>query len=181
MKNDAKAEHWATGSTFARLGYSFKNKYILETNFRYDGSSRFAPGNRWRMFPGVSASWRISQENFLKNSKVFNELKLRASYGQTGNQEGIRLYDYIQLLKFRDDGWGTKLIYPFGNGSQSQAMGLDVLAGVDRTWEILENVNVVGTPGSGFGPSGEHYFRLTAFGSYENTVEAVDRLKKIQL
>ena len=60
-------------------------------------------------------------------------------------------------------------------------MGLDVLAGVDRTWDILENVNVVGTPGSGFGPSGEHYFRLTAFGSYENTVEAVDRLKKIQL
>ena len=53
------------------------------------------------------------------------------------------------------------------------------------SWEffdyLLENVNVVGTPGSGFGPSGEHYFRLTAFGSYENTVEAVDRLKKIQL
>ena len=47
--------------------------------------------------------------------------------------------------------------------------------------DLLENVNVVGTPGSGFGPSGEHYFRLTAFGSYENTVEAVDRLKKIQL
>ena len=53
------------------------------------------------------------------------------------------------------------------------------------SWEffdyLLENVNVVGTPGSGFGPSGEHFFRLTAFGSYENTVEAVDRLKKIQL
>ena len=53
------------------------------------------------------------------------------------------------------------------------------------SWEffdyLLENVNVVGTPGSGFGPSGEHYFRLTAFGSYENTVEAVDRLKKIRL
>ena len=93
------------------------------------------------MFPGVSASWRISQEEFLKSSKVFNELKLRASYGQTGNQEGIRLYDYIQLLKFRDDGWGTKLTYPFGSGSQTQAMGLDVLAGVNRTWEILENIN----------------------------------------
>ena len=141
MKNDARAEHWATSSAFARIGYSFKNKYILETNFRYDGSSRFAPGNRWRMFPGVSASWRISQEEFLKSSKVFNELKLRASYGQTGNQEGIRLYDYIQLLKFRDDGWGTKLTYPFGSGSQTQAMGLDVLAGVNRTWEILENIN----------------------------------------
>ena len=65
------------------------------------------------MFPGVSASWRISQEEFLKSSKVFNELKLRASYGQTGNQEGIRLYDYIQLLKFRDDGWGTKIDLSF--------------------------------------------------------------------
>ena len=62
------------------------------------------------------------KQNFLKNSKVFNELKLRASYGQTGNQEGIRHEDYIQLLKFRDDGWGTKLIYPFGNGSQSRFM-----------------------------------------------------------
>ena len=51
MKNDAKAEHWATGSTFARLGYSFKNKYILETNFRYDGSSRFAPATGGECFP----------------------------------------------------------------------------------------------------------------------------------
>ena len=135
-------EEYAILGFFYRLNYGYKDRYLFEASGRYDGSSRFAPGNRWRMFPGVSASWRISQENFLKNSKVFNELKLRASYGQTGNQEGIRLYDYIQLLKFRDDGWGTKLIYPFGNGSQSQAMGLDVLAGVDRTWEILENVNV---------------------------------------
>ena len=129
------------GGAFFRLNYAFDDRYLLEVNGRYDGSSRFAPGNRWRMFPGVSASWRISQEEFLKSSKVFNELKLRASYGQTGNQEGIRLYDYIQLLKFRDDGWGTKLTYPFGSGSQTQAMGLDVLAGVNRTWEILENIN----------------------------------------
>lgn len=136
MQNNASAEHWATGSAFARIGYNYKHKYILETNFRYDGSSRFAPGNRWRMFPGVSASWRISQEEFMKDSNVFNELKLRASYGQTGNQEGIRLYDYIQLLRLRDT------TYPFGSGSQAQAIGLDVLAGVDRSWEILENINV---------------------------------------
>lgn len=142
MSNDAAAEHWATGSVFGRIGYNFRNKYILETNFRYDGSSRFAPSNRWRMFPGVSASWRISQEDFLKDSPIFNELKLRASYGQTGNQEGIRLYDYIQLLKLRDDGWGGKVVYPFGNGSQTQSIKLDVLAGVDRSWEILENANV---------------------------------------
>lgn len=142
MSNDAAAQHWATGSAFGRIGYNFRNKYILETNFRYDGSSRFAPGNRWRMFPGVSASWRLSQENFFKKSSVFNELKLRASYGQTGNQEGIRLYDYIQLLKLRQDEWGGKIVYPFGNGSQTQSINLDVLAGVDRSWEILENMNI---------------------------------------
>lgn len=142
MSNDAAGQHWATGSVFGRIGYNFRNKYILETNFRYDGSSRFAPDNRWRMFPGVSASWRISQENFLKKSPVFNELKLRASYGQTGNQEGIRLYDYIQLLKLRQDEWGGKIVYPFGDGSQTQSINLDVLAGVDRGWEILENMNV---------------------------------------
>ena len=135
MSNDAEAVHWATGSVFGRIGYNFRNKYILETNFRYDGSSRFAHGNRWRMFPGVSASWRLSQENFLKDSNLLNELKLRASYGQTGNQEGIRFYDYIQLLKVKDEK------YPFGNGSQTQSVNLDVLAGVDRSWEILENIN----------------------------------------
>lgn len=135
MSNDAAAEHWAIGSVFSRIGYNYRNKYIVETNFRYDGSSRFARDSRWRMFPGVSASWRLSQEGFLKDSPVFNELKLRASYGQTGNQDGIRLYDYIQLLKVRGP-------YPFGSGSQSQSTYLDVLAGVDRTWEILENSNV---------------------------------------
>ncbi len=136
MRSSGNGQHWATASAFARFGYSYKNKYILETNLRYDGSSRFAPGNRWRMFPGISASWRLSQEEWLKNLKVFDELKLRASYGQTGNQEGIRLYDYIQLLKYGD--W----TYPFGDGSQAQSIGLDVLAGTDRTWEILENINV---------------------------------------
>ena len=78
-----------------------------------------------------------------------------------------------------------------------QEAGFEVYGGVNApyiwlktpekmtSWEffdyLLEKANVVGTPGSGFGPSGEGYFRLTAFGSYENTVEAVDRLKKIQL
>ena len=136
MKNDGAAEHWAIASGFSRIGYNYKQKYIVETNLRYDGSSRFAKSNRWRMFPGISASWRISQEKFLKDSHIFDELKLRGSFGQTGNQEGIRLYDYIQLLQVRGDR------YPFGNGSQTQSIYMDVLAGVDRSWEILNNTNV---------------------------------------
>jgi TonB-linked SusC/RagA family outer membrane protein len=135
MSNDAEGQHWAIASAFSRIGYNYKNKYILETNIRYDGSSRFNRNSRWGVFPGVSLGWRLSQENFMKNLDMVDELKLRASYGQTGNQDGIRLYDYIQLLKMRGP-------YPFGNGTQAQSVYLDVLAGVDRTWEILENTNV---------------------------------------
>ncbi|MDR1557780.1 MAG: TonB-dependent receptor [Tannerellaceae bacterium] len=135
MSNDAAAQHWAIGSAFSRIGYNYRNKYIIETSLRYDGSSRFATDSRWRVFPGVSAGWRLSQENFLKDSDFFDELKLRTSYGQTGNQDGIRLYDYVQLLKIRGP-------YPFGEGSQAQSVYPDVLSGVNRTWEILKNTNL---------------------------------------
>lgn len=75
MSNSAGAEHWAIASVFSRISYNYKHKYIIETNLRYDGSSRFAKNNRWRIFPGISASWRISQESFMKNNKIFDELK----------------------------------------------------------------------------------------------------------
>lgn len=136
MSNSAGAEHWAIASVFSRISYNYKHKYIIETNLRYDGSSRFAKNNRWRIFPGISASWRISQESFMKNNKIFNELKIRGSFGQTGNQEGIRLYDYIQLLELAGS------TYPFGDGSQTQSIKMGSLAGVGRTWEILNNSNI---------------------------------------
>jgi TonB-linked SusC/RagA family outer membrane protein len=136
MTNDGTASHWAIGSAFSRLGYNYLQKYILEANVRYDGSSRFAPDHRWRPFLGVSGAWRISQEAFMKNQSFFDELKFRASYGQTGNQEGIRLYDYIQLLQVGD------YTYPFGEGSRSQTVSRGVLAGTDRTWEIIHNTNL---------------------------------------
>ena len=68
-------------SWFGRVNYAFDSKYLLEVDFRYDGSSRFAPKNRWGFFPSASAGWRISEENFAKNSllNVFATLKLRAS------------------------------------------------------------------------------------------------------
>src|SRR5690606_27182642 len=71
---------------FARLNYNYLEKYILNLNFRADGSSRFGPDNRWAYFPSVAAAWRIHQEDFLKDSKTFSDLKLRASWGITGNQ-----------------------------------------------------------------------------------------------
>lgn len=79
-------EEWAIASGFARVNYNYLEKYILNLNLRADGSSRFGADNRWAYFPSVAAAWRINQEDFLKDNKTFSDLKLRASWGITGNQ-----------------------------------------------------------------------------------------------
>jgi TonB-dependent starch-binding outer membrane protein SusC len=78
---------WRLVSFFTGANYAFKEKYLLGANIRTDGSSRFAKGKQWGSFPSVSAGWRISAEPFFKAKKFINELKLRVSYGLTGNQE----------------------------------------------------------------------------------------------
>ncbi len=82
-------------SYVGRVIYTYDQKYILTAAIRDDGSSRFAPQNRWGVFPAISAAWRISREEFLKNVNWLNELKIRASYGVTGNQDGLSDYNYI--------------------------------------------------------------------------------------
>ncbi len=80
---------WALQSYFGRVNYSFAGKYLLEGNVRYDGSSRFANGYKWGLFPSFSGAWRFSSENFMKNFKWLTNGKLRASWGQLGNQAGL--------------------------------------------------------------------------------------------
>ena len=82
-------------SYYARAIYSYKGRYILNASLRRDGSSRFSPEQRWGLFPAVSAAWLINEENFLKDSKTINMLKLRAGWGITGQQDGIGDYSYI--------------------------------------------------------------------------------------
>lgn len=82
-------------SYYGRLIYTFDNKYSLMGSIRTDGSSRFAAQNRWGVFPSGAFTWKVSQENFLKNSTTVSDLKLRLSYGITGNQDGIGYYGYI--------------------------------------------------------------------------------------
>lgn len=77
----------ALNSYFARFTYSYLGKYMLTATGRYDGSSKFGSNNKYAFFPSVGAAWRISQENFMSESSVISNLKLRASAGQTGNQE----------------------------------------------------------------------------------------------
>jgi TonB-linked SusC/RagA family outer membrane protein len=90
---------WSKQSYLARITYAFDSKYLFSSNFRADGSSRFAKENRFGYFPSFSAGWRISGEDFLKDSKTINDLKLRGSWGKVGNDQGIGDYSYLKLYQ----------------------------------------------------------------------------------
>lgn len=129
--NNSSLEEYALLSFFGRINYSFKDRYLLEANLRYDGSSRFANGHRWGLFPSVSAGWRVSEEEFWKNSSlsnIFDNLKLRASYGVLGNQN-IGVYPYQQTYTL---GHG----YPLGNPATLQSGAyMSVYNNPEITWE----------------------------------------------
>jgi TonB-linked SusC/RagA family outer membrane protein len=90
------ATDWALRSWFGRLNYDFNQRYLFEANIRYDGSSRFASENRHGLFPSFSAGWRISEETFMKDLNIFQNLKLRGSWGKLGNNASGN-YDYMSL------------------------------------------------------------------------------------
>lgn len=97
---DASASwtNWALLSGVGRINYNYAGKYYLTGAFRADGSSKFAEGNKWSYFPSGSIAWRVSEENFARSLSVFSNLKLRASYGKTGNQ-GVSSYSTIAALR----------------------------------------------------------------------------------
>ncbi|MBR7048571.1 MAG: TonB-dependent receptor [Prevotella sp.] len=90
-----------------RANYNWKNRYYLTGTIRWDGSSKFAEGNRWGCFPSVAAAWRITEENFMKNVEWVSNLKFRLSYGITGNNDGIGSYATQQTVS-------GPVYYPFG-------------------------------------------------------------------
>jgi len=89
MTNGGYSNEWALMSYFGRLNYAYASKYLFEANIRYDGSSRFANGYKWGLFPSFSAAWRFSSEGFISNLSWLNNGKLRASWGELGNQSGL--------------------------------------------------------------------------------------------
>ena len=91
------AEEWSLLSVLGRVSYGYKNKYFLNATLRRDGSSRFGPNSKWGTFPSVSGAWLVSDESFMQNVKAINNLKLRVSYGQTGNNL-IPNYGSVSLL-----------------------------------------------------------------------------------
>lgn len=96
-------------SYFARVNYDYQNKYLLSVSIRRDGSSRFAPNNKWGQFPAVSAGWVVSNEDFLENVPVISNLKLRASYGYTGNDR-FADYKWIGVISQGRTAFGDNLV-----------------------------------------------------------------------
>ena len=132
--NAGSMREWALRSAFGRLNYSWNDKYLFEANFRYDGSSRFAKGNRWGFFPSFSAGYRISEEPFWQAVKpVVNEFKIRGSWGQLGNQD-IDLYQFIQTVTLGQN-------YTFGGQLANGAAQVD-LANKLISWEATTASNI---------------------------------------
>ena len=120
-------------SYFGRANYNFSEKYLVEFNFRYDGSSRFAKNNRWGFFPSVSAAWRISEESFLSDNDAISDLKLRASWGELGNQN-ISLYSYVSNININQ---GTII----GNNVVAGS-AVTALADPNISWETTRMTNI---------------------------------------
>ena len=123
-------------SYIGRLNYEFASKYLLSGSIRRDGSSKFAPGKKWGTFPSVSAGWRISEESFMKDLQAISELKLRASYGVTGNNS-IGDYDWQPLISANNTN------YSFGNASQLGSY-FNGLGNTGLSWEetIMKNIGL---------------------------------------
>lgn len=126
----------ANNNYFGRLNYDFKSKYLLEFLFRYDGSEIFPAerSKRYGFFPGVSAGWRISEEDFFRNAVPFvDQLKLRASYGELGNNR-IDPYQYLQLFFFGNN-------YVFGT-TDAPGIFSGVLSNPNVTWERAKKTDI---------------------------------------
>ncbi len=131
---------WALKSIFSRLTYDYENKYFLELIYRNDGSSRFAEGYKWSDFYGIQGAWAVTNEKFMENvdPKILSFLKIRASYGESGNQASIGEYDFISQINVDGN-------YPFGDPNapvQTQNARLAGLASPTRTWEVIETQNI---------------------------------------
>ena len=128
--------HYALGSYLGRATYDYKGKYLFEVAGRYDGSSKFVADKRWKAFYSLQLGWRMSEEDFIKKLNIFDNLKLRASYGTSGNQAGIGLYDYQQLLNVGLS--GTLL----GQSIATATTTTGTLVSLDRTWETVRKSNI---------------------------------------
>ncbi|WP_246560485.1 SusC/RagA family TonB-linked outer membrane protein [Zobellia russellii] len=136
--NGSQAAAWALNSYFARLYYSYDDKYMVEATVRRDGSSRFGANNRWGNFPAISGGWVVSRENFLADSSWLNYLKLRAGWGQSGNDQ---IGNYNGFSTFGSD-LGSSF-YGLGGSDNTIKQGFQstAIGNPDAKWETTTSTN----------------------------------------
>ena len=121
-------------SYYARLNYTFDSRYMLTATVRRDGTSRFNKDNRWGTFPFVALAWRVSEEAFLKDNTVLSNLKLRASYGVTGQQDGIGNYNYLPVYTYSQTGAEVQFGNQFINTYRPEAYVSDLKWETTTSW-----------------------------------------------
>ena len=159
-------EGYTLVSYFGKLNYNFADRYLLSLTMRYDGSSRFGKNNRYGTFPSVSAGWRVNEEKFMSDIKWLDNLKLRVSWGQTGNQEISNIARYTMYESnygeagFGGQSYGTSYDIAGTNGGQTLPSGFkrNQLGNDDLKWETTTQTNI----GIDFG-----LFRSALYGSFE--------------
>jgi TonB-linked SusC/RagA family outer membrane protein len=122
-------------SFFSRIDYNYAGKYYLEFSIRADGSSRFGENRKYGYFPSIGAGWRVKEENFLKDNELISDLKLRASYGVTGNQNGINNFAALGL-------WSGGAGYPDNTSGDRPGIAPQQLANPDLQWEKTKQANL---------------------------------------
>ena len=159
-------EGYTLVSYFGKLNYNYADRYLLSLTMRYDGSSRFGKNNRYGTFPSISAGWRINEERFMKDINWLDNLKLRASWGQTGNQEISNIARYTIYESnygeagFGGQSYGTSYDIEGSNGGKTLPSGFkrNQLGNDDLKWETTTQTNL----GVDFG-----MFRNALYGSFE--------------
>ena len=136
--NNSKAEegayqNWATAGFFGRLNYNYKERYLLEVNARYDGTSRFMQDQRWNLFPSISGGWNLANEKFWKISQI-QMLKIRGSYGELGNQNTNNWYPFYSTMPIGVGNGGWLL-----NGQQPNTASAPGLISSSLTWERVKS------------------------------------------
>ena len=129
--------HRATAGFFGRINYNYKEKYLLELNGRYDGSSSFRPGKQWAFFSSVSAGYKISEEDFWTSIKPYVPMfKIRGSYGSVGNQALSSWYPYIATLSTQTAAWQGS------DGNQKATVSTPAAVNSDMTWEKIRTLDL---------------------------------------
>ncbi|MFD1144452.1 SusC/RagA family TonB-linked outer membrane protein [Larkinella insperata] len=126
-------DQWSLASYFGRVAYSFNDRYLFNASFRRDGSSRFGSNKRWGTFPSASVGWRVSEESFLKNNRFISELKLKASYGISGNNAFTSNYPAIGLLGADN--------YVLGN-ALANGLAVNTIGNENLTWEKSRQTDI---------------------------------------